>query len=82
MVSIDEEPGIEIDTHAVGLYRWDPPKNAVLVLGNETYGLAREVRRCCTELVTIPMRGFQALDERAPYTGPGGVEDGEQGRGW
>ncbi len=51
--------GVENDPDAVPLHLWNPPESAVLVLGNETYGLAREVRGCCGEIVTIPMQGFK-----------------------
>ncbi len=51
--------GIESAPKAIPLHRWDPPPRAVLVLGNETYGLASEVRHCCSEIVTIPMQGYK-----------------------
>lgn len=51
--------GVESDSAGVPLHLWAPPSSAVLVLGNESYGLARSVRDCCTEIVTIPMQGFK-----------------------
>ncbi len=51
--------GVEIDPNGVLLNEWTPPPEAILVLGNETYGLADAVRNCCTTMVTIPMQGYK-----------------------
>jgi len=51
--------GVECVEGATPLNDWQPPSRAILVLGNETYGLARAVRTHCTECVAIPMQGYK-----------------------
>lgn len=51
--------GVEGDPGGVPLQDWNPPVSAVLVLGNESYGLAEAVRERCSAIVSIPMRGFK-----------------------
>ncbi len=52
--------GIENDAGAVSVERWDPPAgDLVLVLGNETYGIAGAIRGHCSLSVCIPMFGFK-----------------------
>lgn len=51
--------GVESDGTGTPLQYWQPPEEGVLVLGNETYGLAKAVRRCCTETVFVPMQGYK-----------------------
>jgi tRNA G18 (ribose-2'-O)-methylase SpoU len=51
--------GIENNTGAVPVTGWDVPKQSVLVLGNETYGIAAALRRLCDQTVSIPMFGYK-----------------------
>jgi len=51
--------GIENESGAVPAERWEAPQECILVLGNESYGIASEIRRCCTELVSIRLYGFK-----------------------
>jgi len=51
--------GVENQGSGTSLQNWRPPTEAVLVLGNETYGLAKAVRHCCSEMVFVPMQGYK-----------------------
>ncbi len=51
--------GLENDTGAVSLNDWEPPPSCSIVLGNETYGIAQALRRCCVQTVRIPMLGYK-----------------------
>jgi tRNA G18 (ribose-2'-O)-methylase SpoU len=51
--------GIECTPDAVPLSQWRPPPACLLVLGNETYGMAERVRRMCCAAVRVPMFGFK-----------------------
>jgi tRNA G18 (ribose-2'-O)-methylase SpoU len=51
--------GLENGPEATPLHRWAAPARVVIVLGNETYGLAGAVRARCSELVSIPMQGYK-----------------------
>jgi len=44
---------------AVALDQWQPPEKFLLVVGNESYGIAGAVRNCCSECVHIPMHGYK-----------------------
>ncbi len=50
---------IENDTQASPVERWRPPKACILVLGNESYGIASAIRQRCSQSVYIPMYGFK-----------------------
>ena len=52
--------GIETGPSAIPLDRWDPPRACVLLVGNESYGIAGALRRRCTAQVAVPMRGYKA----------------------
>jgi len=44
---------------AVMVDQWQPPEQFLLVVGNESYGIAAAVRECCSECVCIPMHGYK-----------------------
>lgn len=44
---------------AVMVDQWQPPEKLLLVVGNESYGIAAAVRECCSECVCIPMHGYK-----------------------
>ena len=50
---------IEDDKKGVPINQWAPPRECILVLGNETYGIASAIRKCCDKSVFIPMFGFK-----------------------
>ncbi len=50
---------IENDTMASPAGPWKPPKACILVLGNESYGIASIIRQHCSKSVYIPMYGFK-----------------------
>jgi len=51
--------GIENDHNAVPIDQWEAPGECVLIVGNETYGIASAIRRCCAQTVFVPMFGFK-----------------------
>ena len=51
--------GLENDKGAVPVEKWKAPDECILVVGNETYGIASDIRRCCEQTVCIPMFGFK-----------------------
>ena len=51
--------GIENVQGAVPVDKFDMPGECIIVLGNETYGIASAIRRCCDQTVFIPMLGFK-----------------------
>ncbi len=51
--------GVENENSASPISQWKPPEKCILVLGNETYGLAAEIRKCCSSFIFIPMHGFK-----------------------
>ncbi len=51
--------GLETSPEAVDINRWQPEKSCILIIGNEAYGIASELRNCCSTLVEIPMFGFK-----------------------
>jgi len=51
--------GIEKTREAISLDLWDPPTRCILVLGNEEYGLADAIGKCCAETVQIPLLGYK-----------------------
>jgi len=52
--------GLEADPRAIPLDDWQPPESCILVVGNETYGIAAHLRDRCDMLVCIPTYGFKA----------------------
>ncbi len=53
VVAIENEPDAET------VNNWQPPKECILVLGNETYGIASSIKAVCQYKVSIPMFGFK-----------------------
>jgi len=51
--------GLETSPEAVDINKWKPEKACILIIGNEAYGIAAELRNCCTTLVKIPMHGYK-----------------------
>lgn len=51
--------GLERDTQAVSVVDWRPSEPCVLLLGNERFGIAEQLRALCTQTVAIPMFGFK-----------------------
>ncbi len=50
---------IEADAAAIPVTQWQPPQRCLLVVGNESYGIARAIRDLCDQLVIIPMAGYK-----------------------
>jgi tRNA(Leu) C34 or U34 (ribose-2'-O)-methylase TrmL len=53
VVALENCPG------AVPVDQWHPAEKFLLVVGNESYGIAAAVRDCCCECVCIPMHGYK-----------------------
>jgi len=53
VIALENCPG------AVAVDQWQPPETFMLVVGNESYGIAAAVRACCSECVQIPMHGYK-----------------------
>jgi len=51
--------GLENNEGAVPVEKWKAPDECILVVGNETYGIASDIQRCCDQTVFIPMFGFK-----------------------
>lgn len=51
--------GVELDEKAVPVSEWHPPLPCILLMGNESYGIASSLRKLCSQLVFIPMFGFK-----------------------
>lgn len=51
--------GFETSPEAVNISAWKPEKECILIFGNEAYGIAAELLKCCRTLVKIPMFGFK-----------------------
>ncbi len=51
--------GLETSPEAVDIDKWSPEQPCILIIGNEAYGIAGELRNCCKTLVRIPMFGFK-----------------------
>lgn len=51
--------GLEADKRAVALQDWAPPKACVVIVGNEHYGIAQNIRDLCDTLVAIPTFGYK-----------------------
>lgn len=52
--------GIENDKTAVKIWDWEVPESCVIVLGNESYGIAENIKKCCDKIVSIPMFGYKS----------------------
>jgi len=53
VIALENCPG------AVPIEQWQPPEHCLLVVGNESYGIAAAVRDCCSQCVCIPMYGYK-----------------------
>jgi len=53
VVALENSPG------AVPVDQWQPSEKFLLVVGNESYGIAAVVRECCNACVCIPMHGYK-----------------------
>jgi tRNA G18 (ribose-2'-O)-methylase SpoU len=51
--------GLETGKEAIKIEEWIPDDKCVLVVGNETYGIADSIKECCDRVVQIPMHGFK-----------------------
>jgi tRNA G18 (ribose-2'-O)-methylase SpoU len=51
--------GIEKSDKSIKLNQWKPVEPCVLLLGNEVYGIAKELRDHCDILLEIPMFGYK-----------------------
>jgi tRNA(Leu) C34 or U34 (ribose-2'-O)-methylase TrmL len=51
--------GLETSHESIDINEWKPEKACVLIIGNEAYGIAAELLKCCETLVKIPMFGFK-----------------------
>jgi tRNA(Leu) C34 or U34 (ribose-2'-O)-methylase TrmL len=53
VIALENCPG------AVAVEQWHPPQQCLLVVGNESYGIATAVSECCSQCVCIPMYGYK-----------------------
>jgi tRNA(Leu) C34 or U34 (ribose-2'-O)-methylase TrmL len=51
--------GLEQTDEALLLNKWQPPESFILVLGNEVYGISKNILNCCDCHIHIPMKGFK-----------------------
>lgn len=51
--------GIENNNSAENLSSWSPPEKCVIILGNESYGIASALQKSCFKTIQIPMYGFK-----------------------
>ncbi len=51
--------GIETGKDAIEIGKWAPVDRCIIVVGNETYGIADSIKECCHLTVQIPMYGFK-----------------------
>ena len=51
--------GIENNDPAENLNSWSPPEKCIIILGNESYGIASALQKICCETIQIPMYGFK-----------------------
>ncbi len=51
--------GLETSPQAIDIEAWEPQSPCIIVIGNEVYGIANELRNCCKTLIKIPMFGFK-----------------------
>lgn len=50
---------VEEGPNAIPLPEWNPPTEACLILGNETYGVSQHIREMCHQTVCVPTVGFK-----------------------
>ena len=51
--------GIENNDQAEDLNNWLPPEKCIIILGNESYGIASALQKACCKTIQIPMYGFK-----------------------
>jgi tRNA(Leu) C34 or U34 (ribose-2'-O)-methylase TrmL len=51
--------GLEKTNTSIPIRQWQPAEAFILVLGNEAYGISKEIIKCCDQLVHIPMAGYK-----------------------
>ena len=51
--------GIENNDQAEDLNNWLPPEKCIIILGNESYGIASALQKICCRTIQIPMYGFK-----------------------
>ena len=51
--------GIENNDQAEDLNNWSPPEKCIIILGNESYGIASALQKICCRTIQIPMYGFK-----------------------
>ena len=51
--------GIENNDQAEDLNNWLPPEKCIIILGNESYGIASALQKICCGTIQIPMYGFK-----------------------
>ena len=51
--------GIENNDRAENLNSWSPPEKCIIILGNESYGIASALQKTCCKTIQIPMYGFK-----------------------
>jgi tRNA G18 (ribose-2'-O)-methylase SpoU len=51
--------GIENNDRAENLNTWSPPEKCIIILGNESYGIASALQKTCCKTIQIPMYGFK-----------------------
>ncbi len=51
--------GIENNDQAEDLNNWSPPEKCIIILGNESYGIASALQKTCCKTIQIPMYGFK-----------------------
>ena len=51
--------GIEKNDQAEDLNNWSPPEKCIIILGNESYGIASALQKTCCKTIHIPMYGYK-----------------------
>ncbi len=51
--------GVEHFADSTAVESWNAPEKCILVLGNEAYGIAEALKKCCRETVFVPMHGYK-----------------------
>jgi tRNA G18 (ribose-2'-O)-methylase SpoU len=51
--------GLELTDASIPICEWIPPDTFNLVIGNEAYGISKEILKCCTQCIYIPMSGYK-----------------------
>jgi len=51
--------GIDNKDQAEDINSWSPPEKCIIILGNESYGIASALQKTCCKTIHIPMYGFK-----------------------